>query len=116
MLNRSIFSAAALCLLAMALPLAAQNAAFEKCIPGNDFLEPNRAAMQVLAEGLEKLGILASAKDALEHENQFYKRYSLHNVSHMLGIDVHDCSAARAEAYKYGKLQPGMVLTIEPGL
>jgi len=34
----------------------------------------------------------------------------------MLGIDVHDCAAARAEAYKFGKLKTGMVLTVEPGL
>ena len=61
--------------------------------PGNDFLDPNRAAMDVLAHGLERLGILASADEALRDENQFYKRYSLHNVSHMLGLDVHDCAA-----------------------
>ena len=85
--------------------------------PGNDFMAPNTAAMAVLAHGLEKLGILkCSAEEALKEENQFYKRYTLHNVSHMLGIDVHDCAAARAEAYKFGQLKPGMVLTVEPGL
>lgn len=98
------------------LVLAAQEAAFERCRPGNDFLDPNRAAMDVLAHGLERLGILASADDALRDENLFYKRYSLHNVSHMLGLDVHDCAAARAEAYKLGALRAGMVLTVEPGL
>jgi len=94
----------------------AQAAAFHAVKPGNDFMEPNRRAMQVLAEGLERLGILKSAAEALKDEHQFYKRYSLHNVSHMLGLDVHDCAQARMEAYKYGKLQPGMVLTVEPGL
>jgi Xaa-Pro aminopeptidase len=95
----------------------AQAAAFQECKPGKDFMAPNRAAMQVLAEGLERLGILpTSAEEALRDEHQFYKRYSLHNVSHMLGIDVHDCAKARMEAYKYGKLQPGMVFTVEPGL
>ena len=34
----------------------------------------------------------------------------------MLGLDVHDCAQARAETYKFGKLEPGMVLTVEPGL
>jgi Xaa-Pro aminopeptidase len=53
---------------------------------------------------------------ALADQNQFYKRYSLHNVSHMLGLDVHDCAQARAETYKFGQLKPGMVLTVEPGL
>ena len=98
------------------LVLAAQDAAFAQCAPGNDFLDPNRAAMQVLARGLERLGIIGSAGEALRDENQFYKRYSLHNVSHMLGLDVHDCAAARAETYKLGRLRPGMVLTVEPGL
>jgi Xaa-Pro aminopeptidase len=73
--------------------------------------------MEVLAHGLEELGILpTTAEEALRDENQFYKRYSLHNVSHMLGLDVHDCAQARSENYKYGKLLEGMVLTIEPGL
>ncbi len=99
------------------LVLAAQRAGFEACKPGNDFLDPNRAAMRVLAHGLERLGILPMpAEEALRDENQFYRRYSLHNVSHMLGIDVHDCAAARRENYKYGKLRAGMVLTVEPGL
>ena len=77
--------------------------------------QPGRDA--VLAQGLERLGILpTSAEEALRDENQFYKRYSLHNVSHMLGLDVHDCAQARAENYKFGKLEAGMVLTVEPGL
>ena len=94
----------------------AQAAAFKAVKSGNDFLEPNRQAMQVLAEGLERLGILPSAEEALRNEHQFYKRYSLHNVSHMLGLDVHDCAQARQEAYKLGHLKAGMVLTVEPGL
>lgn len=99
------------------LVFAAQEAGFVACKPGNDFMAPNIAAMNVLAHGLEKLGILPmSAEEALREQNQFYKRYSLHNVSHMLGLDVHDCAAARRETYKFGRLQTGMVLTVEPGL
>jgi Xaa-Pro aminopeptidase len=99
------------------LVLAAQDAGFAACKPGNDFMAPNDAAMYVLAHGLERLGILkTSAEEALRKTNQFYKRYSLHGVSHMLGLDVHDCAAARQETYKYGKLEAGMVLTVEPGL
>ena len=95
----------------------AQKAAFKQVLPGNDFMAPNKAAMQVLAEGLSSLGILkTTAAEALKEEHQFYKRYSLHNVSHMLGLDVHDCAQARTEVYKFGKLQIGMVLTVEPGL
>jgi Xaa-Pro aminopeptidase len=99
------------------LVLAAQKAAFKAVKPGNDFMDPNREAMKVLAFGLSELGILGmSAEEALKEENQFYRRYSLHNVSHMLGLDVHDCAQARAETYKFGKLEAGMVLTVEPGL
>jgi Xaa-Pro aminopeptidase len=99
------------------LVLKAQRAALEAVRPGIDFMEPNRIAMRVLAHGLEQLGILTmSVEEALREENQFYRRYSLHNISHMLGLDVHDCAKARAEVYKYGPLTAGMVLTIEPGL
>jgi Xaa-Pro aminopeptidase len=99
------------------LVYAAQEAAFAACVPGNDFMAPNDAAMKVLAHGLERLGILPMpAQEALLATNLFYKRYSLHNVSHMLGLDVHDCAKARQETYKFGKLEPGMVLTVEPGI
>ncbi len=99
------------------LVLAAQLAALEAVAPGNDFLEPNRRAMRALAHGLCQLGILqVPAEEALAEEHQFYRRYSLHNISHMLGLDVHDCAKARNEVYKYGPLAAGMVLTIEPGL
>jgi Xaa-Pro aminopeptidase len=95
----------------------AQTAAIEAVKVGNDFMEPNRVAMRILADGLHELGILrVSPEEALKEEHQFYRRYSLHNVSHMLGIDVHDCAKARKEVYKFGQLRPGMVLTVEPGL
>ncbi len=98
------------------LVAASQAAAFAEAKPGNDFMEPNRAAQRVLAEGLVRMGILKDAAQALDKEQQLQRRYTLHNVSHMLGIDVHDCAKARQEVYRYGKLKPGMVLTIEPGL
>jgi Xaa-Pro aminopeptidase len=95
----------------------AQTAAFKAVKPGNDFMEPNRHAMRVLAEGLIALGILRSPlEEALKDDAQLYKRWTLHNVSHMLGLDVHDCAKAREQVYRHGPLQPGMVLTIEPGL
>ncbi|NUO54208.1 MAG: aminopeptidase P family protein [Polyangiaceae bacterium] len=93
-----------------------QRAAFAATKPGNDFMEPNRVAQRVLAEGLVKLGILKDADHATLPEQQLQKRYTLLNVSHMLGIDVLDCAKARQVVYRYGKLMPGMVLTIEPGL
>ncbi len=95
----------------------AQRVGIDAVAPGVDFLEPNRRAMRVLAEGLIDLGILRTSLDeALDPEHQFYRRYTLHNVSHMLGLDVHDCAQARSENYRYGKLREGMALTVEPGL
>ena len=94
----------------------AQRAGIAEVRPGNDFLAPNRAAMRVLAFGLQRMGILKDAEEALREDRQLYRRYTLHNVSHMLGLDVHDCARAREQTYKFGKLQAGMVLTVEPGL
>ena len=95
----------------------AQRQGIDAVRPGNDFLEPNRRAMRVLTEGLVELGILKTSVDeALDPQNQFFRRYTLHGVSHMLGLDVHDCAKARSEEYRFGRLREGMVLTVEPGL
>ncbi|MHB1500752.1 MAG: aminopeptidase P family protein [Candidatus Dormibacteria bacterium] len=95
----------------------AQQAGIAAVRPGNDFQEPNRAAQRVLAHGLEELGILpVPAEESLRADSQLHRRYTIHGVSHMLGLDVHDCAKARAEMYPEGKLEVGMVLTVEPGL
>jgi Xaa-Pro aminopeptidase len=95
----------------------AQQAAIAEVRPGAAFLAPHRAAMRVLAEGLEELGILTvSAGAALAEDVQAHRRYTLHGTSHMLGLDVHDCAHARDEEYRGGALRPGHVLTVEPGL
>jgi Xaa-Pro aminopeptidase len=93
-----------------------QEAALAECRPGNPFLAPHDAAMKVLAEGLEALGIVASAEEVLAVDDKRYSRWTIHGVSHMLGLDVHDCAAARDELYREGTLAAGHVLTIEPGL
>jgi Xaa-Pro aminopeptidase len=95
----------------------AQEAAIATVRPGVAFLDPHRAAMKVLAEGLAEMGILpVSAEEALAEERQLYRRYTLHGTSHMLGLDVHDCAHAREEEYRGGTLKAGHVLTVEPGL
>lgn len=102
------------------LVFAAQRAGIAAAVPGADFLAPNRAAMAVLAAGLHDWGILRTdPQAALAADGPgagLHRRYTLHNVSHMLGLDVHDCAQARAEHYRDGALEPGMVLTVEPGL
>ncbi len=94
----------------------AQRAGIEAAVAGNDFLEPHRRATRVLAEGLIGLGILKTSLDeAIDPDRLLHRRYTLHGVSHMLGLDVHDCAHARTQEYRYGKLREGMVLTVEPG-
>ena len=98
------------------LVLAAQEAGIAAVRPGVPFMAPNDAAMKVLAEGLHELGILREEPAlALRRDRQLYRRYTLHGVSHMLGLDVHDCANARNDVY-LGELRVGYVLTVEPGL
>jgi Xaa-Pro aminopeptidase len=90
----------------------AQQASFAAIAPGRPFREFRRASDEVLARGLEELGVLGAATG----DDGFYRRYTLCGPGHMLGLDVHDCAAARAGAYLDGELEAGMVLTVEPGL
>jgi Xaa-Pro aminopeptidase len=99
------------------LVLRAQRAGIAAVRPGAAFLDPHRAAMRVLAEGLEEMGMLSGgAEAALAEDRQLHRRYTLHGTSHMLGLDVHDCAHAREQEYRGGTLRPGHVLTVEPGL
>jgi Xaa-Pro aminopeptidase len=99
------------------LVLASQEAAFAEVRPGAGFRDPHNAAMKVLAQGLFDLGILSVGPDeSMRTELPMHARYTLHGVSHMLGLDVHDCANAREEMYYKGTLQEGFVLTVEPGL
>ena len=94
----------------------AQKAGFAAAKAGARIADINRACQEVLAFGLEKLGALpVSAAESLEPENGYHRRWTLHGVSHMLGMDVHDCAQAKHEVYM-GPLAAGMVITIEPGL
>lgn len=92
------------------LVLAAQEAGIAALRPGARFRDFHRAAMRVIAEGLTEWGVL---KDP---EGDFHRRYTLCSSGHMLGLDVHDCAQARADAYLDGVLAEGQVLTVEPGL
>jgi Xaa-Pro aminopeptidase len=95
----------------------AQGAGFEAVKPGAAFTDPHDAAMVVLAHGLADLGLLpGTAEEALDPDSKIYRRWTVHGVSHMLGLDVHDCSQAPKEKYAKGPLETGYVLTVEPGL
>ena len=95
----------------------AQLAGFAAIKPGVKFSEINTACQKVLAEGLAAMGVLTvSAEESLKPEVGLHRRWTLHGVSHHLGIDVHDCAHARKENYLDKELEVGMVLTVEPGL
>ena len=90
------------------LVYAAQQAGIDAVRPGAAFTDPHNAAMVVLAHGLESMSLLpVSAEEALDPESKVYARWTLHGVSHMLGMDVHDCGQASPEAYNKGTLAEG---------
>jgi Xaa-Pro aminopeptidase len=94
-----------------------QLAGFAAIKPGVKFSEINRACQEVLAKGLADMGVLTvSAEESMKPEVGLHRRWTLHGVSHHLGLDVHDCAHARKENYLDAELREGMVLTVEPGL
>jgi Xaa-Pro aminopeptidase len=97
--------------------LAAQEAGLAAAKPGNTFRDIHTAAIRVIAEKLAEWGLLpVDLDEALTDEGQQHRRWMVHGTSHHLGIDVHDCALARKEAYLDGVLEPGMILTVEPGI
>ena len=95
----------------------AQEAGIAAVAPGVRYEDVAMACNRVLAEGLYDLKLLpCSVDEALDKENMSYRRWSLHGFGHMLGLDVHDCAAARKERYRDGTLERDYVLTVEPGL
>ncbi|MCL2090919.1 MAG: aminopeptidase P family protein [Micrococcales bacterium] len=97
--------------------LDAADAAFAVVRPGVRFREVHDAAMQVLAHRLADWGLLpVPPQIALDPDQQQHRRWMVHGTSHHLGLDVHDCAQARRTLYLDGVLEPGMVLTVEPGL
>ncbi|MEM1433688.1 MAG: aminopeptidase P N-terminal domain-containing protein [Pseudomonadota bacterium] len=94
--------------------LAANEAGIAAATIRSGFNDPHQAAVTVLTQGLIDLKLLpGSLHDALEQEA--YRRFSPHKSSHWLGLDVHDVGDYRVDDH-WRMLEPGMVLTIEPGL
>ncbi|WP_116212926.1 aminopeptidase P family protein [Streptomyces olivoreticuli] len=93
----------------------AQEAGIAAVKPGANFRDFHDAAQQVLAEKLVEWGLVEGPVERVL-ELGLQRRWSLHGTGHMLGLDVHDCAVARTETYVNGVLEPGMVLTVEPGL
>ncbi len=94
--------------------LAAQAAAIEAVKPGHTWNAPHEAALRVLTRGLVDLKLLAGEVDGLI-EKEAYKPYYMHRTGHWLGLDVHDAGDYKREG-EWRQLEPGMALTVEPGL
>ena len=90
----------------------------EECVrmvkPGVDMEEMHRRSVEILTEGMVRLGLLKGETEKLIEEGE-YKKFYMHRLGHYLGMDVHDVGA-----YHHGDrprpLEAGMVLTVEPGL
>jgi Xaa-Pro aminopeptidase len=96
------------------LVLEAQRAAIAKARPGNRWNEPHEAALKVLTKGLVRLGVLSGKVGKLLKDDA-YKPYYMHRTGHWLGMDVHDVGTYKRDG-DWRVLEPGMVLTVEPGL
>lgn len=94
--------------------LAAQQAAIDQVRPGKCWNDPHVAAVRVLTEGMVELGILKGPVDELI-EKEAYRRFYMHRTGHWLGMDVHDVGDYKV-GEQWRQLEPGMVLTVEPGL
>ena len=94
--------------------LKAQQAAIRQVRPGRRWDAPHRAAVRVITKGLLELGILKGELKTLIKE-EHYKPYYMHQTGHWLGVDVHDVGRYKVGG-KWRPLEPGMVLTVEPGL
>ena len=97
--------------------LEAADAGIKAVKPGADFGDFHKAAMRVVAYGMAQLGVLPlPPEESLKATSGLHRRWMPHSTGHMLGIDVHDCAQARRENYTLAKLEPGMILTVEPGI
>jgi Xaa-Pro aminopeptidase len=91
--------------------LSVQKAAIKLLTPGKTLDAYNREVGQIMEAALMGLGLLdAGAVGQQSKDEPLYKKYYPHGTSHHLGLDVHDYGD------KYRKLEPGMVLTCEPGI
>ena len=101
------------------LVLKAELAGIEACQAGSPWSSMHHATSRVLAQGLIDLGVLdCSLEDALGDDfNGPFRDFFMHGTGHMLGLDVHDVGGGRqGDDGPERQLEPGMVLTVEPGL
>ena len=94
--------------------LAAQSAAIDEVRPGRAFDAYHEAAVRTITRGLTKLGLLEGSleKNLRDHA---YRKFYMHKTGHWLGLDVHDVGDYRIDG-EFRVLEPGMVVTVEPGI
>ena len=97
------------------LVLHAQEEAIAMTRPGATIDGIHERTCELLTEGMIKLGLLQGTV-AERIADGAYKKYYMHRTSHWLGLDVHDVGAYAGDDGKSRPLEPGMVITIEPGI
>lgn len=95
------------------LVLAAQAAAIEAVRAGNHWNAPHEAALNVLVRGFIDFGLCQGTVEGVL-ESGDYRRFYMHRTGHWLGLDVHDAGEYKRNG-EWRSLEPGMVLTVEPG-
>jgi Xaa-Pro aminopeptidase len=95
--------------------LRAQKAGIDQVRTGRSYNAYHDAAVRVLTEGLVDVGLLKGSIDELIETNKFFDFYP-HRTGHWIGLDVHDVGRYKDADDSYRALEPGMVLTVEPGL
>jgi Xaa-Pro aminopeptidase len=96
------------------ITLIAQEAAIRCVRPGDNAENVHMTALKHLIEGLVDIGLLVGEVDSII-EQEAYSHLYMHRTGHWLGLDVHDVGAYRLGDYHL-RLEPGMVLTVEPGI
>lgn len=96
------------------LVLDAQLAAIDEVRPGRSFDAYHVAAVRTLTRGLVRLGLLSGGVERNLREHT-YRKFYMHKTGHWLGLDVHDVGDYRIDE-EFRVLEPGMVVTVEPGL
>jgi len=91
--------------------LEAQEAAIAEFYPGNGLEMAHHAATRIIMAGLYELGLVTDTASGWQKD-----LYILYENSHYVGLDIHDVGDMGREKYEGRKLEPGMIITIEPGI
>ncbi len=94
--------------------LEAQEAALAQIAPGNHWNDPHVAAVRSITRGLRDAGLLKGNLRTLIREGA-YRPFFMHRTGHWLGMDVHDVGDYKVSDH-WRLLEPGMALTVEPGI